>query len=232
MKNRNSSSRLAATLAALILTLAVTAPRASACTIWTDWTSATVGVPGAAIGTLDGVTLRYVGEVLGAIVDGTSGIWSPDSSFIGGTSTTSPSTVGDDIRLQGTPGTNTLTFDSPLTDPVFAIWSLGQPFLAASFTFDATPIFQAGGPNSGFGGGPIIVAGNVVTGAEGNGVVMFPGTFTSISWTNTPEFFYAFTVGIADDGATAVVPEPTSLLLVGTGVAGLIATARRRRKQR
>jgi hypothetical protein len=211
---------LASSIAAVLLFAA----SAQAATIWTDWTSATGGFPGSASGTLSGVGVSYTGEVIGSVLNGTSNIWAPNSSFIGGTVTTSPSIVGDDIRLRGAfAGTNTITFASPVENPVFAIWSLGAPTVPASFTFAATPTLEAGGPNSLFGGLSITVLGNVVSGREGNGVVQFSGTFSSISWTDTPENFYAFTVGINGPLAPgpAPVPEPTSLTLVGSGLAGL-----------
>jgi len=201
-----------------------------AATTWTDWTSATVGNPGSAAGTLNGVQVTYSGEVGGSVLNGTSNIWAPNTSFIGGTVTTSPSMVGDDIRLVGAfTGTNTLTFGTPLQNPVFAIWSLGQPGLAASFTFNATPTLQAGGPNSLFGGQTITVLGNVVSGSEGNGVVQFTGTFGSISWTNTFENFYAFTVGL--NGPIGAVPEPETYAMLLAGL-GLLGFAARRRQQK
>src|SRR5205823_2684791 len=98
-----------------------------------------------------------------------------------------------------------------------ALWSLGSFASLASFTFVQTPTFEAGGPNSQYGGGPITVSGNVVSGREGNGVVQFAGTFSSISWTDTFENFYGFTVGAAGTG----IPEPVSMSLLGVGVAGL-----------
>jgi len=165
------------------------------------------------------------------VTNGMSNIWAPNTSFIGGTVTTSPSTVADDIRLNGSfAGTDTITFDSPIVNPVFAIWSLGAPGLGASFTFNLTPTFEAGGPNSQFGGVALSVVGNVVSGAEGNGVVQFTGTFSSISWTNTFENFYAFTVGTA--GTPGGVPEPSTALLLGSGLSGLAGAVAWRARRR
>jgi hypothetical protein len=220
-------SRALIVLVGSTVCFALGATPAHATTIWTDWTNAATGGPGIASGTVNGVSVLYVGEVLNAVVNGTSTIWSPNSSFIGGTSDTSPSSVRDEIDLQGTTGTNTITFGSPVTNPVFAIWSLGRVGAPASFTFSITPTFEAGGPNSGFGGSAITVAGNTVSGQEGNGVVQFTGTFSSISWTDTPEFYYAFTVGVNGPLASPV-PEPVSIALLGSGIAGLMMRRRLR----
>ena len=132
------------------------------------------------------------------------------------------------ITLNGAvSGTRTLTFASPVTNPVFAIWSLGQPGLAATFTFDATPTLQAGGPNASFGGQSITVAGNTVSGLEGNGVLQFEGSFSALSWTSTREHYYGFTVGTA--GTAAVIPEPATWGLMAAGLVALGGVGRRRR---
>lgn len=220
-----------ARLGVLPAALCMSATMASAATGWTDWTSATPGAPGSANGTVGGVGITYSGELGSANVAGTDPRWAPDSSFIGGTVTTSPSTVGDNIFLNGSfTGTNTITFSTPVVNPVFAIWSLGQPSLAASFNFiAATPTFEAGGPNSQFGGAPLQVSGNTVSGNEGNGVVQFTGTFSSISWTNSFENFYSFTVGV-NGASVPAIPEPETyaLMLAGLGVVAAFAKRRRR----
>lgn len=212
---RNPSCGLLASCLLLLLMFGLQS--ASAATMWTDWTTASNGFPGSASGTVGGVNVTYSGELFGSTVDGSSLVWNPASSFVGGSVTDSPDAVGDELALIGNSGlTNTITFSTPVVNPVFAIWSLGQPGQAASFTFSLIPTLQAGGPNSFFGGSSITVLGNVVNGVEGNGVVQFNGTVSSISWTNTPENYYSFTVGI--NGATAPIPEPSTMFLTLAGV--------------
>jgi hypothetical protein len=131
----------------------------------------------------------------------------------------SPDTMGDIIGLAGGyTGINTVTFASPVIDLVMAIWSLGSPSVLASFNFtDTTPTFVVGGPNANFGGQAITVVGNTVNGQEGNGVVQFTGPIGSISWTNTPESWYGFTVG-SNALAPDQIPEPSSLPLLGAAI--------------
>lgn len=228
MKILKSHSCLRAVLIAIFVSCSATA---YAATFWTNWTSASIATSGyAASGTVSGMLVAYYGELDGSVINGTSNIWAPDSSFIGGTSTASPSTVGDDIRLDGSvSGTNTIYFETGVLDPVIAIWSLGSPSAPASFTFNATPALEAGGPNSIYGGQSITVSGDTVSGREGNGVVGFTGAFSSISWTDTFESFYAFTVGINGiSGPARPLPEPSALALLATVLAGLGFSARRR----
>lgn len=128
------------------------------------------------------------------------------------------------VRLEGGSATvQTLTFSVPVVDPVIAFWSLGDVSTRVEFVFDGfAPVFVSGGPNDEYGGSSIVVAGNTVSGMEGNGTVQFLGTYSSIFWTNpTHEFWYGFNVG-------APVPDPGTMALWLAGLAGLGAFGRRR----
>ena len=48
-------------------------------------------------------------------------------------------------------------------------------FLSPSFTFNETPTFEVGGPSLAWGGVPITVLGNVVSGLEGNRTIIVDG---------------------------------------------------------
>ena len=192
----------------------------AAAMLWTDWTSATIGSPGSAIGTLGGITVAYTGEVISyTTTNGAFRDVQPVISFVSSTVTSSPDTVGDIIGLGGGyTEIDTLTFSSPVVDPVMAIWSLGSPSVTASFNFiNAAPTFVVGGSNLKYGGEAITVAGNTVSGREGNGVVQFAGSISSISWTNTPELWYGFTIG-STALAPDQIPEPSSLALLGAAI--------------
>src|SRR5215831_15374503 len=209
---------------------------------WTDWTAFTAGnLTGTAAGVIstgaNTVNVSYAGQVgSNSVVNGVGGntSWLPISTFSGGTISNGPAPNRDNITLSGGTGTgvNTITFSSPVVDPVMAIWSLGAGGAPASFVFAASEPFtiQSGGPSQEFGGSSITAAGNVVNGVEGNGTIRFSGTFSQISWTNPQlEFFYGFTVGSA--GVLAPVPEPSSMVLSATTLIlmGAVYVRRRRR---
>ncbi len=108
------------------------------------------------------------------------------------------------------------------------IWSLGQSRLQASCVFTDTEPFTivGGGPSAEFGGNPITKSGNTVFGNEGNGTIVFNGTFSALSWTN-PQFenWYGFDIGVTGAQGPSV-PEPATLLLLGSGLTGLVAMRR------
>ncbi len=206
--------------------LAACASQSQANTIdWTSWTSATNSpTAGTVSGTAGAVSVTYTGEVQSLQANYPS--WTPASSYTGGTVSNAPLQSGGIIQLFGATGaTDTITFSHAVLNPVIAIWSLGQGGDPASFNFSQTPTFEAGGPSAEYGGGAITVSGNDVFGTEGNGVVQFTGTFTSITWTNpTYENWYGFTVGIE-------APEPAAWALMLAGFAGLGAAMRAARRR-
>lgn len=184
---------------------------------WNQWTSNATG----SIASTP-VTITFTGQNSSGWNAGYPS-YGPAGTWADGTIVANAPTGGIVLLTGGDDGLNTITFSQAVTNPVFAIWSLGQSSINASFDFtNATPVFVAGGPSAEYGGSAITVSGNDVFGNEGNGTVEFVGTFTSISWTNpTYEYWYGFNVGIA---GVSAVPEPGAigLLLAGLTLLGLV----------
>lgn len=135
----------------------------------------------------------------------------------------------DIVRVQGSlinVAQYQVSFSRPVLDPVLAMLSVGYSGFTTSFAFDSAPTLLSEGQGK-YGGGPgsLTVVGNTVSGQEGNGVIVFPGEVTSISWT-IPQFEACcgqdFTVG-----AYAVVPIPTAIWLFGSAL-GLMGWMRRK----
>ena len=109
-----------------------------------------------------------------------------------------------------------------------AIWSLGASSTPASFVFTPAPFnIESGGPSAEYGGTPLPLIVNGVSGQEGNGTIQFQGTFNSISSINpNSEYWYGFTVG-----TVSAVPEPSTWAMLLLGFAGMGFMAYRRRNQ-
>jgi hypothetical protein len=211
---------------------------------WTDWTaqtpivSNTATVSGSILVGSTPVGISYTGEVAFTQTAGGGNFWLPRSTFLGSSLTDASPISSDIIALTGGLGiTSTFTFAAPILNPYISIVSAGRPGIPVDYIFSATPTIVAGGPSASFGGGPLApLAGNPngVRGLEGNGTILFSGTFSSLSFTTVGgEFWSGITIGVqglGEEPPPGVVPEPTTVGLMATGLAGLLAVARRRRR--
>ncbi len=185
---------------------------------WTSQSGNTVN------GTVGGVGVTYTGDVAFAQLNNTGTYWYTDPSHVPGTGTeylsatvsNTPSTT-DMIALASDGYVNTLTFSSPVSNPVMLLVSLGQTPVHTTYYFNTPFSILSDGP--GWWGGPGILnnlGGSTLEGIEGDGTIQFHGSFSSISWTtSSQEYWNGFTIGtpVPDGGMT--------LTMLGVSIAGL-----------
>lgn|SRR5271165_5138838 len=217
----------------VILCLAFCSPAVWAGTIWTHFNN--IG-SGTVTGTMGGVTVTYTSADLNGNTQinntGTDYWYCAQFGSICPVyyyppqGITPPDTV-DMVSLNGYNVTHTLTFSSPVTNPVMAIISLGDPGpYYTTYYFDHPPTILTSGAGwwvPGFTGSLIYTGVNGIQGIEGNGLVEFYGTYSEISWTGddaNAEYWNGFNVG--------AVPEPGTLALLGTSIVGLAGMLRRK----
>jgi hypothetical protein len=194
---------------------------------WTDWTAVTTAAPGA-LGTLDvngtAVGVTYSGPSAFVQTSGGINYWNPSAPYISSTVSNAP--PGTDLVALSPGGTKTISFSTPVVDPLLALvsWNgntvdFNTPiqFLSfgAGFWGNGTPILNANADGF-FGQGEV------------HGVVRLPGTFTSITFTDTSENWHGFTVGVVGLATPNGAPEPGTIALLGLALAGL-SFARRRK---
>ena len=203
----------------IIALVFILVPNAGAVT-WIDWQSTTAGSL-----TIGGTTINV--SLSGNPWDFVNGDYYYNNSDTGGTSPSG--TYGglqpsDLIQVTGT-GNFTLTFDTPVVDPYIALVSVGAPWASVTYSFDTPFTVISTGPNI-WGYGSYSVSGSDFTGIEANGILQFQGTYNSFSFDILqPETWHGFNIGVAD--AASPVPEPSALLLMGFGLAGLAGLRKR-----
>ena len=222
----------AALLAATGLAIAST-PAHAVFVNWTDWTaSSTNHVDGTVTVDSVGVDVDYDGPTFFVQTSTGSNWWTqPDPAalpYTGGDVENAPSPP--DIIALGAGGTKTITFSQAVTDPYIALVSWNGNVVDFGTSID---IVSEGRGFWGDGTIELNGDGDGFTGVgELHGIIRLPGTFTSITFTDTSENWHGFTVGFAGLGngepPPVDTPEPGALGLLGLGILG-IALGRRRR---
>ena len=177
--------------------------------VWADWIAGTV-TPGRVSGLLAGTPITVTSASILPSQDGSSGqpvYWKNTATYVSAHVPNAPTTA-DIIKISAAQ-LYTITFATPVVDPLIAIVSLGG-LVAVTWDFGTTPIvLRSQGPGY-FGAGPLSVAGNILTGHEGHGVIQATGTFTALSFMMTTfENWVGFTVGVPQ---TIVLPPRGTFL--------------------
>ena len=201
---------------------------------WTDWTSATAGANGSAYGTITlggrTVGVAYTGDVSFAQTGSGENYWTENGTpapYTGNTVIDNAPPPAEMIALERQGITNTLSFSAPVTNPVFAVVSLGQPGYPVTLDFDRSFSVLSNGvgywsfANSGAPGTLSVLTGDQLVGEEVHSAIQFNGSLSSISWLANPsESWAGFTLGVPMEGSPEPPPhlDPSLLLSVDLGV--------------
>lgn len=123
-------------------------------------------------------------------------------------------------------GTKTITFDKAVKDPYIALHSWNGN------TVDFGTLIEVVANGSGYWGSGTPVLNGTQTGffgdGEVHGIIRLPGTFTSITFTDSSENWHGFTIGVED--VAVGVPEASTwaMMIAGFGLVGFAARRRGR----
>ena len=195
---------------------------------WADWTAT---APSKVFGTLNvngtSVDITFSGPYYFAQTNGGTNYWNPSAPYVSSAVDNAP--PASDIIALSAGGSKTISFSQVVQDPVIALvsWNgntvdFGVPIEILSYGHgywgNGTPILNASG--TGFYGS-----------GEVHGVIRLPGAYSSITFTDTSEYWHGFTVGVSSLHSSPV-PEPATVFIWGAGLVGLVtARIRIRRKK-
>lgn len=189
---------------------------------WTDWTSTGANtVFGSFVLGATTVTVTYSGSYSFAQTGCGTDYWTPNVYTGPGVPNAPPAC---DIVALDAGGQKTITFSQAVVDPLFSLvsWNGQGPI-----GFNGP--LQVVSSGCGFWGcGTVGASGNtLLTSGEAHGTIRLLGTYTQITFTDGSENWHGFTVGATD--LPTVVPEPSSFVLLASGLVGVFGIVRRRR---
>ena len=202
---------------------------------WTDFTSSTgIGNTFTGFGAIDptgdnvGVTFSYTrtsNQTTGGGTSLVSGTWEPElfepDTILDASSTPSSSLNAD---LYGGTNAFNVSFDQTVTDPYVLMRSLGGGAQAETIDFGALSVTYLGGS--------LVQSGNIFigtndAGGQQEGAFRINGAFTSFSFTQTRHSGWSSGARAGFQVGQEVIPEPSTALLLGLGLAGMSAARRR-----